>query len=124
MAEPEIALGVLARLADLGVELVLDEFGSGRSSLSHLARLPIRTLALDRALVADLSATSRERAVVRAIVSLAGELGLTVAAKGVEREDQARLLIELGCSLGQGHLFGRPAARPNHVRDARIVPAA
>jgi diguanylate cyclase (GGDEF)-like protein len=94
-------------LHDLGVGIVLDDFGTGQASLTHLNRLPIDRVKIDRSFIANLQ-DRREAAIVRAIVSLAAELGMSVVAEGIETEHQATLLAEAGCTFAQGFLFGRP----------------
>jgi diguanylate cyclase (GGDEF)-like protein len=94
-------------LHELGVGIVLDDFGTGQASLTHLNRLPIDRVKIDRSFVANLH-DRREAAIVRAIVSLAADLGMSVVAEGVETVHQATLLAEAGCVFAQGFLFGRP----------------
>jgi diguanylate cyclase (GGDEF)-like protein len=113
---------VLTRLHDIGVRLALDDFGTGFSSLAVLSRIPVHQLKIDRSFVsalrdldpaaatdpaADAGAISQANAVVRSTVQLGRTLDLTVIAEGVEAESQRRLLWELGCTAGQGHLFAR-----------------
>lgn len=97
---------VLERLRDLGVELVLDDFGTGWSSLARLAELPIGGLKIDRSFVADID--GRGGPIVDAIVRLARAFSLPVVGEGVETEEQLAALRRLGCELGQGFLFARP----------------
>lgn len=106
MTDPDVTLSLLRRLSALGVGLVLDDFGDGQSSLTHLARFPVQVLALSRTLSA--LHEDGQDATVRAVVGLARELGFAVAAKGIERPEQAERLRELGCAIGQGHLYGWP----------------
>jgi predicted signal transduction protein with EAL and GGDEF domain len=94
-------------LHELGVGIVLDDFGTGQASLTHLNRLPIDRVKIDRSFIANLH-DRREAAIVRAIVSLAADLGMSVVAEGVETVHQATLLAEAGCAFAQGYLFGRP----------------
>lgn len=105
---PEHIRRVLLRLRYAGVLVQLDDFGTGYSSLSYLHRFPIHSLKIDRSFVAELSARGSSAAVVRAIVALAESLGIEVIAEGVETSLQARVLMGLGCSIGQGFLFSRP----------------
>ncbi|HMJ37083.1 MAG TPA: EAL domain-containing protein [Baekduia sp.] len=99
-------LALLERLRDLGVELQLDDFGTGWSSLSYLAQLPIGGLKIDRSFVAGLD--TGHAPIVDAIVRLARAFALPVVAEGVETADQLAALRRLGCGLGQGYLFSRP----------------
>ena len=102
------AVGVLHAIRDLGCAVGLDDFGTGYSSLSYLRRLPIDFIKIDRTLTADVDADRQGRAVIDAVVTLADALGLDVIAEGVETETQAAHLLDLGCTFGQGYLFGRP----------------
>ncbi|WP_067564116.1 PAS domain S-box protein [Halofilum ochraceum] len=98
-----------------GLRIAIDDFGSGYSSLNYLRHLPIDTLKVDRAFVADIDApedapasADTARAIVRTIVELGRSLGLTVIAEGVETAAQADLMQELGCHNAQGYWFDRP----------------
>lgn len=95
-----------------GVSFSLDDFGTGYSSLAYLKKLPLDQLKIDRSFVEDVttnsSGASIARAIIRAIITLASNMDLTVIAEGVETNEQKKLLIEEGCHLFQGYLFGRP----------------
>ncbi len=99
---------VLERLRGTGTKVALDDFGTGYSSLSYLAGLPVDALKVDRSFVGDLAASSDSFVLVRAILQLARNLGLTTVAEGVETVEQADILRGMGCDRGQGYLFGRP----------------
>jgi diguanylate cyclase (GGDEF)-like protein len=99
---------VLNALRELGVRIALDDFGTGYSSLSMLARVPVHELKIDRSFVAGMAASAEASAVVRSTIDLGRSLDLTVVAEGVENQQQRGLLFELGCLVGQGHLFSRP----------------
>lgn len=100
--------GVLQPLRALGVHVSLDDFGTGFSCLGYLARLPVDELKIDRRFVAGLGARAEDDALVRAVTGLAADLGLRVVAEGVETPQQARRLLDRGCTLGQGHHFHAP----------------
>jgi diguanylate cyclase (GGDEF)-like protein len=102
---------VLGRLHDVGVGLVIDDFGTGASSLVALKRFPIDAVKIARTFVSDLGRDRDSDAICRAIVELAHSLGLGAIAEGVETLEQFAALRSLGCELAQGHLFGpaRPA---------------
>lgn len=98
----------LPAVKELGVEVYVDDFGMGYSSLSSLRRLPVDGLKIDRSFTAGLDPGSADAGLVKTILTLGEALGLDVVAEGIEREDQRDRLLELGCRLGQGFLFGHP----------------
>ena len=102
------ALAVLHRLKGLGVSLALDDFGTGYSSLACLHEIPVDVLKIDRSFVSQLAQSNHRRVLIQATVLVARALGIQTVAEGVETAEQARLLDELGCSMAQGFLFGRP----------------
>jgi diguanylate cyclase (GGDEF)-like protein len=104
----EAILDHLAALRGRGARLVLDDFGAGHSGLAQLLRLPLDGVKLDRRFVQRLGGDLRAEAIVRATITLAHSLDLTVAAAGVETDQQAAALRKLGCDAAQGLLFGRP----------------
>lgn len=111
MTNPTATLPVLQRLADLGVLLSLDDFGTGYSSLSYLQVLPVREVKIDRSFVQPLSGEGPRHPshiLVRAILSLAHDLGMRVVAEGVEDVATLDLLRRLGCETAQGYHIGRP----------------
>ncbi len=107
MADRDRARTTLVQLADLGVRLSIDDFGTGHSSLAYLHRLPVHELKIDRAFVADLTSASNG-AIVRASIDIARALGLRVVAEGVEDQDTWDRLAALGCTLAQGYHLSRP----------------
>jgi diguanylate cyclase (GGDEF)-like protein/PAS domain S-box-containing protein len=110
MADPETAMTVLQRVADLGCRLSLDDFGTGYSSLAYLQRLPIDELKIDRSFVAAMTEDDNAAVVVRSVIKLAKSLGLTVVAEGVESEDAFAWLRSLGCDQMQGFYLGQAMA--------------
>ena len=110
MERLEAALPKLTELRRLGVGLSVDDFGTGYSSLRHLSSLPVNSLKIDRAFVADLQRGSNEAAVVRAIVLLGNSLGKTIIAEGIETPAQMEQLLQMGCTAGQGFHLSRPLA--------------
>lgn len=115
------AADVLRRMSEVGACIAIDDFGTGWASLTYLRNLPIQALAIDRTFVAGLDADAsggdvavhrraKDRAIVSSIIALALELGLGVVAEGVDRQGQRNQLLDLGCTSGQGSLFGRPVA--------------
>ena len=108
-------LDQLNRIAFLGVQIGLDDFGTGYASLTHLRRLPLAFVKLDRSFVQGLGSDHEDERIVAAVIDLAANLGLRSIAEGVETADQLRRLRELGCDEAQGYLFARPLAPPDVV---------
>lgn len=105
-----ILLPILETLRRHGIMLALDDFGTGYASLTHLKKLPIDRVKIDRSFVADITSDTASRAIVEALVRLAHGLGKEIIAVGLETEEQRRILVELGCRMGQGFLLDRPAS--------------
>ncbi len=101
----ERTLSCLDDLRAMGIELSVDDFGTGYSSLSYLRRLPVQKLKIDRSFITDVSGEPSREAIVRAVISLAGALGLRTIAEGIENDAEAGFLRDEGCHQGQGHLF-------------------
>lgn len=99
---------LVTRLGRAGIGVELDDFGTGRSSLLDLSRLPLKAVKIDQNLIASLDREPEVVAIVRAAIGVARSMSLEVIAEGVERETQHRLLLDLGCNRFQGFLFGRP----------------
>jgi diguanylate cyclase (GGDEF)-like protein/PAS domain S-box-containing protein len=99
---------ILQRLKRLGVQIALDDFGSGYASLSHLRQLPVDVLKLDRAFAAGIGREARDESVMQALLKLGHGLDLTVVVEGIEYPEQLAWLHKVGCPLVQGYLIGRP----------------
>ena len=112
LENPDQVFTTLGTLRQAGVLAALDDFGTGYSSLSYLHRFPLHALKIDRSFVRELEPMREDgsTAVVRAVLALAGTLGLEVIAEGIETEQQRACLLDLGCTRGQGFLFSH--ARP------------
>ncbi|HEX4901443.1 MAG TPA: EAL domain-containing protein, partial [Acidimicrobiales bacterium] len=108
MDDPVLALDVLGRLRDIGVQTSIDDFGTGYSSLSYLRRLPVDEVKIDRSFVSQMADDRGDLMIVRTIVDLAHNLDLRVLAEGVEDVRTLELLRTLGCDDVQGHVVGRP----------------
>ena len=101
---------VLRELQELGISIVLDDFGVGYSSMSYLLSFPFNKIKIDRTFVAELPRRQDCAAIVSAVSGLARSLNIETTAEGVETAEQALLLRAAGCTLAQGYLFGRPCA--------------
>ena len=110
MDEPTVPSTVLDELRTAGVQLSIDDFGTGFSSLSYLTRLPVSTLKIDRSFVLEIDRTASAATVAAAVISLGRGLQLRVIAEGIETPAQRDALVALGCTQGQGYLYGRPVA--------------
>ena len=111
VSDPEQALEIVKELRRIGVGLKIDDFGTGYSSLSYLHRLPFDTLKIDRSFITTMGDDHAAFEIVRAIILLAGSLGLQVVAEGIETQLQADELRSLGCGFGQGYLFAPPLTK-------------
>jgi diguanylate cyclase (GGDEF)-like protein len=110
LAEGDTTDDTFAKLKDLGVRLALDDFGTGYSSLGYLKKAPFDKIKIDQSFVRGASSsTNRNAAIIRAIVTLAETLGMDTCAEGVETHDDLQLIRELGVSMVQGYIFGRPS---------------
>ncbi len=92
----------------LGVRVALDDFGAGYSSLTYLRQLPIDTMKIDRSFVSELPSNNQSGSIMASLQQLAQSLHLDVVAEGVETAEQARFLVDLGCTRLQGYHFARP----------------
>jgi diguanylate cyclase (GGDEF)-like protein len=110
MEEPDLLRELLAQVKRTGVSIAIDDFGTGFSSLSHLQRLQVDRLKIDRAFVSEITGSSRGSSIAEMVIQLGRNLGLSIIAEGVEDERQAQILSALGCTLAQGFLFSRPLA--------------
>jgi len=108
MTNASLTANVISQVRQLGVGVILDGFGTGPSSLRQLRQLSVEALKIDRSLVNELPANRGRGDLVELIITLAHKLGVKAVAEGVETANQLERLRELGCDLGQGHLFSRP----------------
>src|SRR5438477_11785832 len=108
MENADMAARLLKRLKALGVQLSIDEFGTGYSSRGYLHRFPVNTLKIDRSFIGGIGEDAENIEIVRTIVSLAENMGMDVVAEGVETLSQLTQLRKLNCQYGQGYLFSRP----------------
>lgn len=108
LEDPLLAAQSLTRLDTLGINVAVDDYGAGYSTLAYVKRLPVRRLKLDRSLITDLAHEHADQMIVRSTLQLARELGVGVVAEGVEDTATFRLLADLGCDTAQGFGLGRP----------------
>lgn len=123
MQRSEETFDTLRRLKALGVQLAIDNFGTGSSSLGTLQQLPIDMLKIDRSFVEPVGAEGRDPVLVRAILAIGETMGLATVAEGIERPVQREGLRRLGCVLGQGFLFARPMTADDIATLLAVPPA-
>jgi len=111
MKDPDLLIKTLHQIKQLGVSISIDDFGTGFSSLSHLQKLDVDKLKIDRAFVNDIQLDTNEGSIAKMIVQLGQNLGLSIIAEGVENQMQADTLISFGCHLAQGYLYAKPLTR-------------
>jgi EAL domain-containing protein (putative c-di-GMP-specific phosphodiesterase class I) len=114
---------VMFELRSMGARIVVDDFGTGFSSLGYLRRHPVTGVKIDQAFVAGLGANAEDEEIVRAVVAMSNALGLTVVAEGVETRAQQDILAAMGIVLGQGRLWG-PAVGPHQFAERHAIQAA
>ncbi|MDH5832020.1 EAL domain-containing protein [Luteimonas sp. M1R5S18] len=107
---------LLARLRSAGVKVWLDDFGTGFSGLSHLRRVPVDGVKIDRSFIADVLRDPDDLALTTAIIAMAHSLGIHVVAEGVEKEGQYAILRERGCDMAQGFWLGHPVSNQEFTR--------
>ncbi len=124
MVDPDRALRMLGELRRMGVQLAIDDFGVGYSSLAYLQRLPIYAVKIDRSFVARMTRDKNTESIVRLIIELGHSLGMKVVAEGIEDRQTWDALAALGCDAAQGYYIARPMtaaalatwlAEPNHT---------
>ena len=108
MTDPVRARETLDRLRAMGVDVAIDDYGTGYSSLAYLRQLAVDELKLDRVFTSGLGTDPEATAIAQHTVALAHALGLRLVAEGIETTDAAELLAELGCDIGQGFHIARP----------------
>jgi diguanylate cyclase (GGDEF)-like protein len=110
ISDPDKTRQLLAALRAMDVTVAMDDFGTGFSNLASLQSLPIDVLKIDRSFVKDMIGDPDKIALVRAVIGLAGALGMKTTAEGIELPEMAQELAHLGCDFGQGYYFARPLA--------------
>lgn len=115
LEENDIVLTNMKALKQLGIKLLLDDFGTGYSSLSYLHRLPLDVLKIDRSFITDAHKKTSHRAIIKTIIDLATNLQMATVSEGIESEEEAEILAQMGCVYGQGFYFAKPASADDIV---------
>ena len=115
MTYSKVTENALKQLHDIGMRIAIDDFGTGFSSLSHIKRLPIDGLKIDKDFVIDILTDENDAAIVKSIILLAKSLGLNIIAEGIETQEQLDFLLKNGCNHGQGFFFFKPLS----IEDAK-----
>ncbi len=108
MSNPEETIAILNQIFEMGIRLSIDDFGTGYSSLTHLKKLPISKLKIDKSFIEDLSSSNDSAIIIKSVIALAHSLNLTVIAEGVETKEQKDFLLKNGCENIQGYLYSKP----------------
>lgn len=108
MVEPPRAIAAITKISALGVQIIIDDFGTGYSSMAYLKRLPIAKIKVDKSFVKDMLDNHNDAVIVRSIIGLGHNLGLSVVAEGVESSEIWDHLKTLGCDSAQGYCMSRP----------------
>lgn len=107
-ADVDNAAGKLQELRSLGIRISIDDFGTGYSSFGYIKHLPVDTLKIDASFVRGIHESKESQAIVQAVLNIADTLGINVIAEGVESREELSILLEDGCTQGQGYLFSKP----------------
>ena len=108
MQDPAMGLNLLNQLSNLGVQISIDDYGTGYSSLAYLKRFPVSEMKIDRTFIKDMSVDEDDKLIVSTTIDMGHNFGLRVIAEGVEDGDTAKLLKEMGCDQVQGYYYARP----------------
>ena len=120
MRHPEQSIAMLQQVQELGVELSVDDFGTGHSSLNYLKRLPINRLKIDRSFVSDIGVNTNGETIIRAIIAMGHSLNLAITAEGIETDLQRKFLEDLHCNEAQGYLFNKPLPATKLIHHLRL----
>ncbi len=118
----DAAFVLLEKLAGRGYCISLDDFGTGHASLSHLRRLPVKELKIDRSFISDLEEQGDDHAIVAATAEIARGMGIRCVAEGVEAQAQRDILKKMGIKIGQGYLWSPPLPAPDFARFVQNQP--
>ncbi|WP_218352825.1 putative bifunctional diguanylate cyclase/phosphodiesterase [Alteromonas lipotrueiana] len=109
MVDISVSKRLISAFNALGIKTSIDDFGTGMSSFAYLRELDVHTIKLDRAFIIDITNNAKDEKIVEAMIALCHNLDIQVVAEGIEQQSQAMLLTRLGCDVGQGYFFGKPA---------------
>lgn len=121
MEDPNKTIAILHRLNGMGLKISIDDFGTGYSSMMYLKKLPIYEIKIDQSFIADLLTNSDSLIIVRSIIGLAHNLGMTVTAEGVESLAVMKKLISLNCDISQGYYTGRPVVNDEIIESTLFL---
>jgi len=116
MANTDETLRILTQLNSIGVSIAIDDFGTGHSSLQYLKKFPIKTLKIDRSFIMDMTTDNSDKVIAQTIILMAHSLNLSTVAEGVESQEHADLLKEMGCNHLQGFLFSKPIPKNEFIK--------
>ncbi|WP_170174844.1 EAL domain-containing response regulator [Undibacterium parvum] len=111
MKDPELLIKTLHQIKQLGIRISIDDFGTGFSSLSHLQKLNVDKLKIDRAFVNEIDSATGNGSIAKMVVQLGQSLEMAIIAEGVETQTQTDTLLSFGCHLAQGYLYAKPMTR-------------
>jgi diguanylate cyclase len=120
LSDESLAEKLLREIQALGVGIALDDFGTGFSSLSYLQRFPFNKVKIDRSFVAGMLDQPANLAVIRAVLGIGRDLGISVVAEGVETKTQMEALLREGCKIMQGYFYGKPKPYSEIVTDIAL----
>jgi EAL domain-containing protein (putative c-di-GMP-specific phosphodiesterase class I) len=112
---PEVLLRNIEKLVEAGIELSLDDYGSGYSNMNYMLTLPFSMIKIDKGIVWSASSDKRAYLALKSTINMISELGMSVFAEGVETKDQADWLTELGCDYLQGFYFAKPMPKKDFI---------
>lgn len=113
MEDPDLLIKTLHQIKQLGIRVSIDDFGTGFSSLSHLQKLDVDKLKIDRAFVNEIKDSSGDGSIAKMVVQLGQSLNMEIIAEGVETAMQAQTLLSFGCHLAQGYFYAKPMTKEN-----------
>lgn len=124
MENPALSIEILNKLKSMGINLSVDDFGTGFSSLKYLKQLPVDELKIDKSFIIDMEHDDNDRVIVHSTIDLGHNLGLEVIAEGIENESSLDIIKQYGCDRAQGYLFARPLTADEFDRYLEKQPAA